>query len=164
MAFNNVLLSCISLSPFYITKTLLYPTICSFRYHLSYFPIAYSVSGLLSTLLDGFGLIHILSSIRKHGPPARYAKLRVVHAPGMPGPFFAPPWVRDPDMHHGTCVTQVPWSMPGSLNGVFPWSRWRGKHSRHSQRIHNPCMYLIREPWVKIPTQYLLIGLWELWL
>ena len=30
------------------------------------------------------------------------------HAPGMPGTFSPPPQVRDPDMHHGTCVTHVP--------------------------------------------------------
>ena len=41
-------------------------------------------------------------------PLARYAKLRVVHAPGMPGTFSPPPRVRCPDMHHGTCVTHVP--------------------------------------------------------
>ena len=43
-----------------------------------------------------------------HGPLARYAKLRVAHAPGMPGTFSPPPRVSKPDMHHGTCVTHVP--------------------------------------------------------
>ena len=41
--------------------------------------------------------------------------LRVAHAPGIPGTFFPPMRVSDPDMHHGTCVTHVPWCMPGSL-------------------------------------------------
>ena len=38
----------------------------------------------------------------------------------MPG-TFPPPWrVSDPDMHHGTCVTHMPWCMPGSLtSGLF---------------------------------------------
>ena len=35
-------------------------------------------------------------------------KMRVAHAPGMPGVFFPPPWVSDHDMHHGTCVTHAP--------------------------------------------------------
>ena len=35
------------------------------------------------------------------GPLARYVKLRVAHAPGMPGTFSLPPRVSDPDMHHG---------------------------------------------------------------
>ena len=54
-------------------------------------------------------------------------KLRVRHAPGMPGTFSPPSGTSDPDMHHGTCVTHVPWCMPGSLTSVFLWSQWRGK-------------------------------------
>ena len=34
-----------------------------------------------------------------HGPLARWVKLRVAHAPGMPGTFSPPPRVSDPDMH-----------------------------------------------------------------
>ena len=73
---------------------------------------------------------------------ARYVKLRVAHAPGMPGWFSPPPQVRDPDMHHGTCVTHVPWCMPGSLICIFLWSWWRGKRSRHSRRMRNPQVYV----------------------
>ena len=50
-----------------------------------------------------------------YGPLTRYAKLRVAHAPGMPGTFSPPEQVRDPDMHHGTWVTHGSWCMPGSL-------------------------------------------------
>ena len=60
-----------------------------------------------------------------HGPLARYIKLRVAHAPRMPGTFSPPLRVSDPDMHHGTCVTRVPWCMPESLTSGFVWSRWR---------------------------------------
>ena len=52
-------------------------------------------------------------------------KLQVAHAPGMPGTFSPPPRVSDPNMHHGTCVTHVPWCTPGSLNSGFLWRRWR---------------------------------------
>ena len=62
------------------------------------------------------------------------------HAPGMSGTFSPPPWVSDPDMHHGTCVTHVPWCMPGLLTSIFLWSRWRGK--RHSQRMCNTQFYV----------------------
>ena len=48
----------------------------------------------------------------------------------------------DPDMHHDTCVTYVPWCNPASLNSGFLWSRWRGKHSRHSWRMRNPHFYV----------------------
>ena len=68
----------------------------------------------------------------------QYVKLRVAHGPGMPGTFSPPPWVSDSDMHHGTCVTHVLWSMPGSLTSGFRWSRWRGKRSRPSRRMRNP--------------------------
>ena len=77
-----------------------------------------------------------------HGPLARYVKLRVAHAPGMPGWFSPTPRVGDPDMHHGTCVTHVPWCMPGSLTSSFPWSIWWGKRSRHCQRMRNPQFYV----------------------
>ena len=72
------------------------------------------------------------------GPLARYVKLRVAHAPRMPGTFSPPPHACDPDMHHGTCVTHVPWCMPGSLTSGFLCSRGRGKRSRHSRRMRNP--------------------------
>ena len=57
----------------------------------------------------------------QNGPLTRYAKSRVVHAPGMPEHFphhrlQRKPIVSDPGMHHGTCVTHVPWCVSGSLN------------------------------------------------
>ena len=61
-----------------------------------------------------------------HGYLARYVKLWVAHAPGMPRTFSPPPRVSDPDMHNDTCVTHVSWCMPGSLTRGFLWSRWRG--------------------------------------
>ena len=64
----------------------------------------------------------------RHGPLVRYVKSRVAHAPGMPGTFSSPPWIRDPDMHHGTCVTHVPWFIPGSLISSFFRRRKSGNH------------------------------------
>ena len=84
----------------------------------------------------GFGALDILctrlSWVTTHwysgnGPLTRYVKLRVVHAPGMPGSFSSPPWVSDPDMHHGTCVTHVTWCMPVSLTSVFLLKSVAGK-------------------------------------
>ena len=54
-----------------------------------------------------------------NGPLARYVKLRVAHAPGMPGTYSPTRHVSDPDMHHGTCVTHVPRCIPGSLTSSF---------------------------------------------
>ena len=70
-----------------------------------------------------------------HGPLARYVELQ-----GMPGTFSPPPWVSDPDMHHGMCITHVLWCMLGLLTSGFLWSQWQGKHSRHSWR--NPQFYV----------------------
>ena len=51
--------------------------------------------------------------------------------------FPPPPRFSDPDMHHGTCVTHVPWCKSGSLTSDFIWNRWRGKRSRHSRCMRN---------------------------
>ena len=61
-----------------------------------------------------------------HGPLTRCTKLQVAHAPGMLGTFSPPWWVSNPNMHHGMCMTHMPWYMPGSLTSVFLWSRWQG--------------------------------------
>ena len=75
-------------------------------------------------------------------PLARYVKLRVAHSSGMPGTFSPPPRVIDPDMHHDTCVTHVPWCMPGSITSGYLWSRWREKRSWHFRRMRNPQPYV----------------------
>ena len=47
------------------------------------------------------------------------------------------PLVSDPGMHHGTCVSHVPWCMSRSLT-----RGGRGKCSRHSRRMRNPQFYV----------------------
>ena len=79
---------------------------------------------------------------QQNGPLARYAKLRVAHAPGMSGTFSPPPRFIDPNMHHGTCVMHVPWCTPGSITSDFLWSGWREKRSWHSRRMRNPQFYV----------------------
>ena len=105
-----------------------------------------------------------------HGPLAKYANLRVAHAPGMPGTFSPPPRVSDPDMHHGTCVMHVPGCMLRSLTSGFLWRLWRGKRSRHSRRMRNPQFYLcgkrpigdhseleVSTSWKRFPRDWLLV-------
>ena len=84
---------------------------------------------------------HEMISVR-HGPLDRYMKLRVAHAPGMPITFSPTLRLSDSNMHHGTCVTHVPWCMTGSLTSGFLWSWWRGNRSRHSRRVRNPKFYV----------------------
>ena len=86
-----------------------------------------------------------------HGPLTKYVKFRVAHAPGMPRGFSLPPRVSDTGMHHGTCVTHVLWCMPGSLTSGLLWSRWRGKRSWYSRRMHNPQFYVSgKRPMVQV--------------
>ena len=47
------------------------------------------------------------------------------------------PLVSDPGMHHGTCVTHVPWCMSGTLN-----RGGGGNRSRHSRRMRNAQFYV----------------------
>ena len=61
---------------------------------------------------------------------------------GNAGNVFPTPPVSDPNMHHGTCMTHVPWCMLGSLTSSFLWSWWRGKRSRHSRCMRNPQFYV----------------------
>ena len=62
-----------------------------------------------------------------HGPLARYVKLWVLHALGMPGKFSPTPRVSNPYMHRGTCVTHVPSCMLGSLTRRFALKSVAGK-------------------------------------
>ena len=79
-----------------------------------------------------------MTSLDLYGPLTRCLKLRVVHAPEMPGAFPSPTRVSDPDMHHGICITHVPWCMPGLLTSGLLWSRWQGNRFWHSRRMRNP--------------------------
>ena len=62
------------------------------------------------------------------------------------------PLVSDPDMHHGTCVTHVPWCMSVSLNRGSG-----GKRSRHSRRMRNQQFYVFgKRPMVPLLPHHLL--------
>ena len=97
-----------------------------------------SASQAPKMLINTCGFLHKICVGLACVPLTRYVKLRDTHALRTPGTVFPPSWVSDPDMHHGACVMNVPWCMPGSLTSGFLWSRWRGKRSRHSRRMCNP--------------------------
>ena len=96
---------------------------------------------ILITLSSDWNVVSVMGAWSdddfSYGPLARYVKLWVAHAPGMPGMFSPPPQVSDPDMQHSTCVTHVPSSMPGLLTSGFLWSWLSGKtfpaFSAHAQ-------------------------------
>ena len=124
------------------------PPLCESPHRLKnskWYPITYGCISEAKTWL--FPLNNVLLFIY-HGPFVRYVK-----SPGMPGAFSRPPWVSDPDMHHGTCVTHVPCCMSGALTNDFLWSWWRGKRSRHSRRMHKPQVHVSgKRP---IPLEYI---------
>ena len=65
--------------------------------------------------------------------------LLFAHGLGMPRTFSTPPWVRYPDIYHGTCVTHLPWCMSGSPTSGFLRRRGGGGggSSRRSQCMRN---------------------------
>ena len=69
-------------------------------------------------------------------------RIAVCACAGNDGNVSPPPQVNDPDKHHGTCVTHVPWCMQGSLTSGFLCSLWWGKRSRHSRRMRYPQFYV----------------------
>ena len=82
------------------------------------------------------------AALRNHGPLTRYVKLRVAHAPGMPGTFPLPPTsketasLRPRRASWHVCHTRVVMHI-GIAN-----QRWQGKGSRHFRRMRNPRLYI----------------------
>ena len=109
----------------YMTHATPLPAWCEFRVWLSWCSACGLGHTVASEKRPAWGVLATLREITclNHGSLTRYAILRVAHAPGMPGTFSPPPWVSDPGMHQGLCVTHVPWCIPGSLTSGFPWSR-----------------------------------------
>ena len=107
-----------------------------------YIPLSAVAARTFQTIKRDLALTTQISSMLQNGPLARYVRLRVAHAPGIPGTFSPPPRVSDPDMHHDTCVMQVSLCMSGSLTSNFLWSRWQEKRSRHYRRMRNPQFYV----------------------
>ena len=84
----------------------------------------------ISNFIQTFTKYYLLTHAEMRVNPWASCQIRKIagaHAPGMPGTFSPSPQVSDPDMHHGTCVTHVPWCMPGSLTSGFLWNRQWGK-------------------------------------
>ena len=84
-----------------------------------------------------------------HEPVARYEPLRVAQAQGMPG---MPPQVSNPDLHHGTCVTQVPWCMPGSLTRDFEVGGGGKVPGIPGACVTRNFTYLVRGSWAAFPA------------
>ena len=97
-----------------------YSALKDFRRHLT------SLSSVVEMSIRSVSDISVLMS-HVSWASCQIRKIAGAHAPGMPGTFSPSPRVSDPDMHHGTCVTHVPWCMSESLTNGFLWNRRRGK-------------------------------------
>ena len=85
---------------------------------------------------------HSIMTLQLHGPLTRYVKLRVAHAPGMPGTFSPPQTSKETvgsrsrhasrQVRHARAVMHVRIANP----------RWWGKRSRHSRCMRNPQVYV----------------------
>ena len=121
----------------FYNKFLAYERKCDIRNISSHIQGTYSASLQVRKVLICWSIAKQFAAknIVSRGPFTRYAKLRFVHAPGMPGmpgTFSPPPQVSDP---------VVPWCMPGSLTISFLWGRWWGKRSRHKRPMDYIAVY-----------------------
>ena len=96
----------------------------SIPYFCAFFPcVAKPSADMVFTMYDGRVLVFYEYAIWKPAPWASYQirKIAVCACAGNAGNVFPHrrfrrrPLVSDPGMHHGTCVTHVPWCMSGSL-------------------------------------------------
>ena len=80
-----------------------------------------------------------------HGALTRYAKLRVAHAPGMPGTFSLPPTSKETAGQRSRHVSRHVREARAVMHVGIANPRWRGKRSRYSRRMRNPIfLHLVR--------------------
>ena len=77
-----------------------------------------------------------------HGPLARYVKLRIVHALGMPGMISPPPTSKETASKRSRYASRHVHNARAVMHVGIANPRWRGKRSRHSRRMRNPQFYV----------------------
>ena len=132
-----------------------------FRFILSYF-LNYFIFHVIKGIKNGCpcivqirGTLGCVLATSLYPPTARAGfptktsyQIRKIAGYASTGNVFPLPRLSDLDMHHGTCMTHVPWCMPGSLTSGILWSRWRG----NVPGIPSACAthdftYLVRDPY-----------------
>ena len=91
------------------------------------------------------GSVEVLKSTAfdaSNGSPTRYVKLRIAHAPGMPGSFSPPPTSKDTASWRSQHASRHVRYARAVMHVGIANPRWRGKRSRHSWRMHNPQFYV----------------------
>ena len=78
----------------------------------------------------------------EYGPLTRYVKLRVAHAPGMPGTFSAPPTSKDTAMYRSRHASRHVRDARALMHVGIANPRWCGKRSRQCRHMRNPQFYV----------------------
>ena len=84
-----------------VSKTRQFRGCCG--YWSVHFGITYTCTVYTTTYVRGFVVFYCALAITQ-GLLDGFVKLRIAHAPWMPGTFSPPPRVGDPGMHHGTAI------------------------------------------------------------
>ena len=87
-------------------------------------------------------LKHAKTYSARHGPLTRYVKLRVAHAPGMPGTFPSPSKSKETASYRSRHASRHVRDARAVMHVGIDNPRWRGKRSRHSRRMRNPQFYV----------------------
>ena len=87
------------------------------------------ISGVMDNLGDRW---------RYNGPLNRYVKLRVSHAPGMPGTFSLPPTSKEIASYRSRHASRHVRDARAVMHVGIDNPRWRGKRSWHSWRMRKP--------------------------
>ena len=97
------------------------------HYHIVIVNVVFIDIHNVAVIVIAIKIIELYTSLFVSWASCQIREIAGAHAPGMPGMFSPSPQVSDPDMHHGTYVTHVPWCMPGSLTSGFLWNWRRGE-------------------------------------
>ena len=88
-----------------------------------------------------------------HGPLARYVKLRVAHASGMPGTFSLPPASKETACQRSRHASRHVRHARAVMHVGIAKPQWRGKRSRHSRRMRNSQFYVsVKRPMADLST------------
>ena len=77
-----------------------------------------------------------------HGPLSRSVKLRVAHAPRIPGTFPPPPTSKETASYRSRHESRHVHHARAVMHVGIDYPRWRGKRPWYSRCMHNPQVYV----------------------
>ena len=78
----------------------------------------------------------------RHVPLTRYVKLRVAHAPGIPGTFSPPLISKETASYRSRHASRHVRHARAVVHVGIATLQWQGRRSRHSRRMRNPHFYV----------------------